>query len=299
MGTESIIKSIRFEDQIIKQVGKDANFSALVNQAVKNYLKREVWLPNFQIEEYAGISAAQLLQRVKNVEYLRSSDGTTFTFYPGSEDEIKRNKSIYDYANGNFNQMHDGFVYFNIRFPFNLLMFLRSRTWEEVQRATLGALSLLYWYDEEKRNVFERQLEKGTIKQVIKIVRTQEFKALDLMYKNLLKKKPKPQIRAQFNTAYMQLATQLGVDPLLYPYLGALFSHIHHPFSLGDYISFESGYDIRLTTAYMRDLYDDTDDWHSIVVAGKNKNDNLHRAESQDEPWKNWKSAYSFYHSLW
>lgn len=89
----------------------------------------------------------------------------------------------------------------------------------------------------------------------------------------------------------------LGIDPMFFPYAGRILGEIHYPFHFKDHLSSETfGFDIKLPAGYMRDIYEDTDDWQSIVVRGVNKNDKLHRAESAAEPWVRWMEEYSFYH---
>jgi hypothetical protein len=293
----SLIKSIRLEEEVANKIGKDANFSNLANQAINEYLNKSVWIPNFQIEKHANITATQVMERVKNVKYLRSNESAlTFTFYPVSEDEIKRNKNIHAYANGYFNSVHDGFVYFNIKFPVNMLLFLKSKTWNQVQDSTHGFLSLLYWLDEDSQIILERQLEKKTLKSVIKIVEGSKFKKIKEIHKNY-KDESGPKMRAEYNHAYFQLLIELGIDPVIFPYVGRLLRELHYPFHFKDVIFSEnSGYDVKLAAGYMRDIYEDTDDWSSIVVQGSRGDDDLHRAESSAEPWESWVEEYSFFH---
>lgn len=295
----SNIKSIRIDEELSRVIGKDTNFSNLANQAIKEFINKSVWLPNFEIEKHAGITSKQVLERVKNVRYLRSSDtAVSFTLYPTSENEIKRNKSIYEYANGNYNSLHDGFVYFNVKFPLDFLLFLKSRSWEDVNRCVIGFLSLLYWEDQDRRHIMEEQLEKKTLKAVIKIVGGNMFDELKQIHK-AYSKKAGAQLRGQYNTAYFKLAIALGIDPIVFPYMKRIFAHVQYPIHMSEYIPFvENNFEIKLPAGYMRDIYEEKDDWTSIVVDGTRRDDSLHRAESDSAPWENWLREFSFYHHL-
>src|SRR5688572_3655072 len=116
------MKSFRLEERVANLIkGKDLNFSQMANDAIEQHIRSKVWIPNFKIHEYAGISASDLIERTKHVQYLRTNDSAVkFSLYPTTEDEMHRNRKIYDYANGNFNTIHDSYVYFNLQFPLEL-----------------------------------------------------------------------------------------------------------------------------------------------------------------------------------
>lgn len=293
----STTKSFRLEDDLAKKLDKEQNFSQIANQAIREYLNKSVWVPNFEIEKFAGLTPKKLMQRVQNVRYLRSSENELrFILYPSSKDEIERNRAIYRYANGEYNVLHDGFTYFNVKFPLNFYLYLISREWSEVQRAIHGFLCLLYWSDPEKRSLVEEQLEKGTLREVIKLFESPTIKKMDQCYQQWVKSSD-PLERAIFSKEYTRTVFELGIDPLLFHYVPTVLSEIQHPLYLSDFLPRDiSGLDIKLLTGYMRDIYEAKDDWHSIVVAGSRNNDDLHRAESLHEPWVKWVEEYSFFH---
>lgn len=300
MAPNTNIKSIRIDEELIKKIGKDINFSNFVNQALREYLGKSVWIPNFEIERHAGITPQQLIERVQNIQFLRFSENSlSFTFYPTSEDEISQNKRIFDYANGIYNSIHDRFIYFNLKFPVNLLLFLKSRSWEEVNRCITGFLSLTYWLEEDKRNILEAQLEKKILKAVTKTVQGQLFSEMKSVHKEYSKKWG-ADLRAKYNSSFFNLVISLGIDPIVFPYMKSILSHIQYPLHLHSHISFEKTGDfgIKIPAGYMREIYEKNDDWSLIVVAGERGTDNLHRAESEAEPWISWKQEYTFYHHL-
>lgn len=119
------------------------------------------------------------------------------------DDEIERNKSIYAYANGDYNSVHDKFVYFNIKFPTNFLLYLKSREWQQVEGCIRGFLAMLYWLD-GKKGIMEEQIEKKTLRSMIKIMHTEKFKKFDQIYKGY-SDTPGPIMRARYNEAYFRL----------------------------------------------------------------------------------------------
>ncbi len=291
------IKSLRLDDELASKIEKDANFSGLANKAIEEYLNKSVWIPNYHIEKHAGISAKKMHDRIENVKYLRCGNSAlTFTLYPGSDKEIQINKNLHAYARGDYNLIHDSYIYFNIKFPLRFFLFLKSRDWEEVERMIRGFLSALFWSEPEKRSLMEDQLERRPMKAVIKIVQKDIFKVVESAYKDW-RKDSDPIKRAKYNNAYFQLLIALGLDPLIFPYISQILGDLHYPFHFNNSIPSENGgFDIKFSAGYMRDIYDETDDWQSIVVHGKNKTDDLQRAESNSEPWKNWLDAYEFFH---
>jgi hypothetical protein len=290
------VKSFRIDELLSDKIGKEANFSNIANKAIEEYLNKSVWIPNYNIEKYAGISAKKLHERIEQVEYLRYREGAlTFTLYPGSEKEIEANKNLHAYANGNYNLVHDGYVYFNIKFPWRLFLFLKSKTWEDVERLVHGFLSVLFWSDPSKRNLMEDQIDRKTMKTVVGIVKSEHFKEVELAHKEFLKNN-NPISKAKYNEALFHLLIKLGVDPLMFPYVKQILGDIHYPFSLDEIIPSEGGgFDIKLPAGYMRDIYDETDDWQSMVVKGTRK-ENLQRSESDEESFRNWLMAYEFFH---
>lgn len=292
------LKSFRLDEDLIEKLDKDANFSNLANQALREYLNESVWLPNFQIHDYAHIAPKQLIERTANVQYLRQSESAiSFTFYPTSEDEIKRNRAIFDYANGNFNALHDGYVYFNVKFPINFLFFLKSKSWEHIEKSINSYLAFLHWSDEDGRKHLEEQLERKTLRSVVKLTKSESFQSLTSKQKSYLKAGGGAKRRGEFNELYFRTLIELGIDPMLFPYVMNILRIVDYPFQLSKVISSKSSdFNVKLTGAYMRDVYDESDDWRMIVVKGLKKDDDLQRAESSPMPWRNWFDEYVFYH---
>lgn len=291
------VKSIRLESEVAENILEDVNFSSHVNRVLEEDQKKLVWIPNTRIEEHAGISFNILWDRMQHVQYLRTNHGALrFTLYPVGQEEISMNKRVHAYARGDFNKAHDGFVYFNVEFPVNLYLFLASREWEEVERFYLSYLAFRYWNSNEaEKGIMESQLEKKTLKAIIKISLSEEFKELSRLQKEFFKKKSE-RFRAAFNIAYFRSVTKMGIDPIMFSFVRSILEPISHPFPLLNHLRRETDIlDLRLSTAYMRDLYEETDDWQSLIVNGTNQTDGLHRAESQKTPLTHWKMHYQIY----
>jgi hypothetical protein len=293
------MKSLRLEERVANLLkGKDINFSQTANDAIEQHLRNKVWIPNFKIHEYADISANELLERTKHVKFLRTNDSAVkFSLYPTTEDEMTRNQKIHDYVNGNFNTIHDSYVYFNLQFPIELYLFLSSRQWTEVERFIYGFLCFLLWDQSEyEKKLMEEQLDHGILKRIMKVVKGDDFKQLELAYKKYLRTSD-PLLKAEYNIQYYRLMIKLGIDPLMFKFVKPILSSLHYPLHYKEHIvSGTSQLRIKIDAAYMRDVYESTDDWQSIVVTGKDKTDKLLRSESKEEPWKIWEAEYSFLH---
>lgn len=292
------LKSFRLDEDLGDRIDRDLNFSQLTNTAIREYLAESVWLPNLHIHNHAKISPAELIDRTSKVEQLRQSDSAiAFTFYPTSDEELQRNRAIFDYANGNYNALHDRYIYFNVKFPLDFLFFLRSKPWDVVERSVHAYLALLHWSDKDSQKHIEEQVERKTLRSVIQITKGDVFQKMNAKWKSYHKGGGGPQLRGEFNELYFKTMIALGLDPLIFPYIQDVLRQVQHPIHLSEVIfSKSSDFAIKLTAAYMRDVYEERDDWRRIVVEGAEKNDNLQRAESNPTPWKNWFDEYTFFY---
>lgn len=292
------LRSFRLDEDLIEKLDRNTNFSQLANQSIREYLNEYVWLPNLNIHNHAKITPSELIERTSKVEQLRQSESAvSFTFYPTSEEELKQNRAIYDYANGDYNALHDQYIYFNIKFPLNFLFFLRSKPWDVVEKSVHAYLAFLHWSDEDSQRHIEEQVERKTLKSVIKLTNGETFQKMNSKWKSYQKAAGGQRLRAEFNELYFKALIELGLDPLLFPFVKNILGEVHYPIHLSEVIfSKSSDFAIRLTAAYMRDIYEERDDWRLIVVNATEKNDNLQRAESEIAPWKIWFDEYTFYY---
>jgi hypothetical protein len=294
------IKSFRIDDDLIERSDLEPNFSTMANQAIREHYSSVAWLPNLQIEQHAGIPAAQVVSRTEIVEHLRFSESTIyFTFYPTSKKELARNKSIHAYANGDYNTIHDGFVYFNIQFPVDFLLFLKSRPWTVVERAIHGFLALLYMQDEQSQAIMEDQLEKSTLQRVLKLFNQPAIRRLTEYQQRAETNGLSKANAAVYDELFFRTLIEVGIDPLLFPYVQKIIPFIEYPISFKRHIKkAENDFNLKLPAGYMRDVNEETDDWQSIVVKGNRKDDGLIRAESKAEPWNVWIKYYRGYHGI-
>lgn len=88
---------------------------------MKNDLRfRKACVPifNSNIHQAANLSTQEFLKKTKHVKRIRTDTHIFFTFYPADETEYRRNKLIWEYANGNYNSLNDQLLYyFSFEFP--------------------------------------------------------------------------------------------------------------------------------------------------------------------------------------
>lgn len=289
-------KSVRIDDDLIKKInyqveyGK-SNFSTFVNQSLTEIFAKYAWVPNLSIHEFANLSPEQIIESTEDVHYLRTSDSDIkFTLYPTSKDEWDTNKALYEYANGNQNLLHNGYVYFNLEFPVDLLLFLRTNSWDSVEKMVISFLSLLYWFYEDKQRILEEQLERQTLKKVMRNIKSEVFFELS-------KARDNRKSREEFSEYYIRSLVGLGLPVSLFSHFGILLNSIYYPIDFSEHFPIRgNGLEIKLRSAYMRNLHDN-DDWQDIVIKGTRRGDDLHSSESISEPWESWVSSYSFHNN--
>lgn len=290
-------KSVRINDDLIRKVNDqiehdESNFSTIINQSLTEKFAKRAWVPNLELHEYAGLTPGKLIENTQDVFYLRTSNSDIkFTLYPTSKDEWETNKAVYDYANGDQNGLHNGYVYFNLEFPVDLLLFLKTNSWETVEKMIISFLSVLYWLDENKQRFLQEQIEKKTLKEVMSNIRSKTFYELS-------KARDSKKSRKEFSEYFIRTLIDLGLPISLFSHFGLLLNSIDYPLDFSEHFPVNSnGLEIKIRSAYMRNLYDYEDDWGGIVIQGSTRGDDLHRSESQHEPWKMWLSEYAYHHN--
>ena len=90
---------------------------------------------------------------------------------------------------------------------------------------------------------------------------------------------------------------ELGLPLSLFSHFGIFLDSINYPINFSEHFPVKGdGLEIKIRSAYMRNLHD-SDDWEGVVIKGTKKDD-LNRVESQNEPWELWLSEYSFYNII-
>ncbi|CAD5248502.1 MULTISPECIES: hypothetical protein [unclassified Imperialibacter] len=291
-------KSIRLDAELEEKIkSSEDNFSRFVNFLIKDHFRGNAWIPNMSIHDYAGISPKDLLERMKAVKYFRVRDNALcFTFYPSTQEELLVNKNLHAYANGSHNALHDRYIYFNVEYPVDFYFFLISHEWVVIEKVIESYLAFLFWHsDDNEKSIMERQVERTTFTNAIKLFNSefQEINSLWLVFAE----NNDPIAKEKFSKAFFKKLIDLGIDPIIFPYVSEITHFLHHPFSFVDHISPKSRqFEVAVKSAYLRDVYDEKDDWQTIVMKGSSKDD-LQRSESLEEPFRNWESKYRYYHS--
>ncbi|GAB5537898.1 MAG: hypothetical protein Salg2KO_00010 [Salibacteraceae bacterium] len=293
-------KSIRLRDELIDEIGnREGDFSKYVTHLIEADIDDNIWLPNLLIHDYAKIDSTTLLNRVKNVKYLRCSANTlAFHFYPVSKQCLKENKALFEYVRGNSNLVHDRFTYFNINFPIRLYKFLRLRSWKYVQETIINSLAMLYWIEPDKRPIIESQLERAILNSVLNVYK-KEFGQLSNVYAEAQAATfDSLELNYSLSEACLTVMEKLRIDPDVLPYGGILETHLLHPRTRYRDYSGSEKFDVFVKSAYMRNVYDKNDDWNKIVLTDEEYSDDLGRTESESWPFAKWKMNFKEFHKV-
>lgn len=258
-------------------------------------MKNSIAVFNTEIHEFAELSPTEFLNRVSDVEMIRTSDATSFTFYPSHQLEILRNKAVWDFANGNYNSLNNEFKYFFVvNFPEWLYLFLRYSTWENIERCIEGALTGLYISDPEGRPYMESQLEEGIFKKVLMhanehfrefesfhFIPTEDWQLMEDLNEDYWEKERLFQIK--FDYFFRDYACNPQILPFIYPKSNPKLSQRS--------IFSNKRFDISIEASYFT-----SSDWDNLII--NHISDKLHRTESLEEPWNKWTSNFVRRHSL-
>ena len=287
------------DPELYNRLGAIENFSAYVNAALEEKINEYRWIPNVDIHKHAGLSAKTFLERIQYVEYLRVRDNDLkFTFYPTDKGELEENKRLYAYANSEYNKVHNQYIYFNLEFPTSFYLFLRTNPWNNVSKAIQGFLAAYYFLKPDKRELMTRQLEPTILKKALSIYES-KFSPLETKFHLFLNEDSYDEIdeekyhneRRAFCIKYQQVLTEINLVPLVYPYITQVLQH-DYPFNIFEMMSFSKSFDISINAAYMRDVYQEKDDWQTIVINENESKGTLEREESQKAPFQSWKEYF-------
>ncbi|GAB5527498.1 MAG: hypothetical protein Roseis2KO_53700 [Roseivirga sp.] len=294
------VKSVRIYKDIEELVNSQGlNFSQLVNESLQDRIKQSVWVPNFKIHEHAGISPQELVNRISNVKFLRyKSQAVKFSLMASNSYKMSVNQNIHSYVNGDFNKIHDSYVYFNIEFPTDLYLFLKTHTWEQVEQFlyTYLACQLFIGTDKHKQEI-EECIEHQILRKAVTLY-SDDFSDVRSVFKKFEEGAEDYQTLNKLSDTYLDLLCSLNVSPLMFPYMKTWLWPILTPFSLKQALPKRKVIEgeIRMAAGFMKNIYDSNDDWQSIVVNGTNKNDDLNRVGSSEIALKSWKAKYHHYY---
>jgi hypothetical protein len=294
------VKSVRIDEGVEEYISdNELNFSQFVNESIQDKINSTVWVPNYKIHEYADISPQELINRISNVKFLRQkSQAVKFNLFVSDSYKLSVNQNIHSYANGDFNKIHDSYVYFNIEFPVDLYLFLKTHTWKQIEQFSYAYLAchLFIGTEEHKREV-EEYTEHKILKKAISLY-SRDFLEVRSAIKKFEDGGDDYATLDELSNKYIELLCKLNVSPLMFPYIRPWLWPISIPFSLKHALPKRKVIEgeVRMRAGFMKNIYDDKDDWQSIVVNGVNKEDDLNRASSSSVPLKMWKAKYKLYH---
>jgi len=276
----------------------------------------EIWIPNLQIHKKAGLNPFEFLDKIQNVKYLRTSSNLYFTFYPCSNNEYYSNIELWEYVNGNQNNVGnfscDGTKYFNIKFPSDLYWFLKSITKSEVNKFIVINIALIHIFEEYDLRILQEQLYDKIWNKVSILLETTFFvklkklkQEISEMYENFndesendreifnAKIEQKERILSDLIFSYLKknkfASIALNNLNIFHKVYGIDWCFIFYPRT--EIIKDTYNYNVSLHNSYFLGR-----DWNNIVV--KSDNDDMHRSESQAEPLNKFKEEYKFYHRI-
>ncbi len=252
-------------------------------------LSKTIPIYNTEINEAAGISPEEFMERVKGVEMIRTRPHLKFTFYPSDINEIRRNRNVWEFVNGNFNSINtDSFFFFQAEFPEWMYLFLRYSTWENIEKCLYAGLTVLYLTDPSGRSILEKQIDDIIISKIRDLSKSFFPEYQNNVYYPI----EDPVLSDQLNSDYWDRQNELLVK-LDYFYRDYICNPIIVPFIYPpwrfkfteDSLFNSKHFDIEFEASYFTDR-----DWDSIIV--RMESDGLDRTESKEEPWKKWKSHF-------
>lgn len=246
-------------------------------------------LYNTRIYEEENFSPEEFLTKVQRVKRIRTSKHLMFNFYPTTKKDIERNMKIWEFVNGNTNALnYENHKYFIVMVPKWLYMFLRYSTQEQVINSMVVALTGLYAGNPEHRQKMEEKLERSLLIKVkdnfekhfksfedFTFIVADDWQLADDINDDYFDK------RKRFVSTFDYFFRDHCGNPIIIPHVFPIFDARFGEKSLFA----QSQFIIPLVNSYFN-----KSDWKRIVL-GESK-DELIRAESEEEPWVNWKKNF-------
>lgn len=246
-------------------------------------------LYNTRIFEEENMSPPEFMEKVKRVKRIRTSRKLCFTFFPEGAKDMQRNRALWEFVNGNLNALNDeDHKIFITMFPRWMYLFLRYSTWENVMSCITVALTGLYAAEPAQRAMIEAKLDRSLLLQVkdnfaehfqefedFSFIVAQDWQLADDINDDYFDK------RKRFISTFDYFFRDQCSNPLILPFIYPIFDTRYPHKSLFNLSRFH----IALVHSFFS-----KSDWRRIVQG--NSWDELIRAESEEEPWINWKMNY-------
>lgn len=247
-------------------------------------------IANTEIHIAAELFPTEFLKRVKNVKMIRTGVTTLFTFYPTDKEQVAQNRRTWEFVNGNLNVFNeqDRHYVFYCEFPAWLYLFLRYSTWDNVQKSIIVALTGLYACNPPGREHMNRQLEP----ELLTLVKDQFHANFNEFESFVFIQTEDWDLMGEINTDYWKKYDSFlkkfdyyfrdnSGNPILIPHVYPLAdTRFKQP------SSFQTDkFDVDCSHSYFTES-----DWNNVLQ--KDSNDALNRAESEEEPWREWRIKF-------
>lgn len=247
-------------------------------------------LVNTEVHKKAKLSRQAFLERVKNVKYIRTGINSHYiSFYITSIEEYGNLKKFHRLINNGVFDFEGSYHIFAVVIPDKLYDWFKTQKLGVIERQIAHWLASSYFFEPEKKEIFERQLFKPLLDEIKNIAKTHysdyepPFIEDDLDnleevdYENAVSKNYQSQLQKYHEvcqTSYGSKPPAFLTIPGHYEYMPEYGVNEHH--------------DFEFLEAYFTER-----DWENVIIKGHI--DDLGRSESREDFWEKWKSTFSLY----
>lgn len=258
-----------------------SKISSMNDELLKNPDKYQ-WAYNHQIHEDAKMDIQTFLHQVRNVKALRVGQYRNFSFYPTTKRDYEESIALWNFANDKRNELNSYHYIFAVAIPKPLYHFFRHTKRSQIFRPVILGLATLYVLEPDMREIMREQVYPTIYEKVLPVA--------EKYFKKILDNEPSEEEREN-DRGYYHRRHQLYNDLLdkairayignttLLPYLNAQKNIERYKLAMKE----KREFDIRCLYAYMT-----KNDWTDIIV-NDDFEDDLMRAESNEEVFSNWK----------
>lgn len=250
-------------------------------------LKGQIVLIDPYIHKKAKLTKQEFLDRVNNVNYLRTVYNSHYiSFYITSINEYNNlikfhqlvNQGIFDF---------NGYHVFAVAIKPKLYNWFKTTEISVIQKQIVIWLASLYYFNPEKRNIQQKQIYKPLFEEIETIIETYykdfEFpdfiELTDRLFENNDETIFNEHKRCQ--KKYFQVCKDYyGTEPPEFLVSPIEYENIEE-WGVNEYYGFD------FIEGYLNDS-----DWNRIIIQGNNQDD-MQRAESLDDLWIKWKHVYT------
>ncbi len=247
-------------------------------------------LVNTEIHKKAKLSRQAFLEKVKNVKYIRTGINRHYiSFYITSIEEYGNLKKFHELVNIGVFDFGGSYHVFAVVIPDKLYEWFKSQRLGVIERQIAHWIASSYFFEPERREIFENQLFRPLLEEMKKIIKTHyvgykpPFSEDDL--DNLEEKQYEDAI---FNNYHSKLRKYHEVCQISYGTKPPAFLNTPGQYEYMSEYGVNAYHDFEFLEAYFTES-----DWENIII--KESIDDLGRSESREDFWINWKNTFSLY----